>query len=126
MRRATFVYLVLSCLMSPTLLAGSADRDRYGGWNRLQFEATGYFRVVERAGVWWLVTPEGNAFISKGVNNVSFRADNAPQLGYSPYERAVQAKYGSQEAWAKAAVARLYGWGFNTLGAWSSPSTFTQ
>jgi hypothetical protein len=72
------------------------------------------------------VTPEGNAFLSKGVNNVSFRADDAPQLGYSPYQRAVQSKYGSQEAWAKAIVERLRGWGFNTLGAWSSPSTFGQ
>jgi hypothetical protein len=126
MRLATFVCLVLSCLVSGPLFAGSAERDRYGGWNRWQFEATGYFRVVERAGVWWLVTPEGHAFLSKGVNHVNFRADTAPQLGYAPYERAVQAKYGSQEAWAKAVVARLRGWGFNTLGAWSSPSTFDQ
>jgi hypothetical protein len=130
MKSVTLLYLTLSCLVSPALPAqtptGAADRDRYGGWARLRFEATGFFRVVERAGVWWLVTPEGNAFLSKGVNHVNFRADNAPQLGYSPYERAVQAKYGSQEAWAKAVVERLRGWGFNTLGAWSSPSTFDQ
>jgi agarase len=106
--------------------AGSADRDSYGGWNRLQFESTGFFRVCERDGVWWLVTPQGHAFLSKGVNNVSFRADDAPQLGYSPYQRAVQDKYSSQNAWAKAAVDRLRGWGFNTLGSWSSPSTFDQ
>jgi len=122
--------LTLSCLVSPALWAqtpaGPTDRDRYGGWNRLRFEATGFFRVAERDGIWWLVTPEGHAFLSKGVNHVSFQADHAPQLGYSPYERAVQSKYGSQEAWAKAVVARLRGWGFNTLGAWSSPSTFTQ
>ncbi len=35
-------------------------------------------------------------------------------------------KYGSQEAWAKAVVDRLAGWGFNTLGSWSSSSTFDQ
>ncbi len=130
MRFVTFVWLTVSCLASPALLAqtpaGSTDRDRYGGWDRLRFDATGFFRVSERNGIWWLVTPEGNAFLSKGVNHVNFRADTAPQLGYSPYERAVQSKYGSQEAWAKAVVERLRGWGFNTLGAWSSPSTFTQ
>ena len=120
--------LILGCLASPILFAATAadstGRDPYGGWNNLRFESTGFFHVSLRDGVWWLVTPRGNAFLSKGVNNVSFRADDAPQLGYSPYQRAVQDKYGSQEAWAKAAVERLRGWGFNTLGAWSSPSTF--
>jgi agarase len=90
----------------------------------LRFKSTGFFYTSEKDGVWWLVTPEGNAFLSKGVNNVSFRADDAPALGYSPYERAVQNRYGSQEARAKAVVDRLRGWGFNTLGSWSSPSTF--
>lgn len=130
MRVVAVTCLLLACLTAPISLAqtpaGSADRDSYGGWNRLQFEATGFFRVGEREGTWWLVTPQGHAFLSKGVNNVSFRADDAPQLGYSPYQRAVQDKYGSQDAWAKAAVERLRGWGFNTLGSWSSPSTFDQ
>ena len=129
-RSVISMYLILSCLPAPASWAqtpaGSPDRDRYGGWSRLRFQATGYFYVSERAGVWWLVTPEGNAFLSKGVNHVSFGADNAPQLGYSPYERAVQSKYGSEKAWAKAVVERLRGWGFNTLGAWSSSSTFDQ
>ena len=125
-----FLCLALGWLASPVSSAnapaGLTDRDPYGGWNNLRFESTGFFHVSERDGVWWLVTPRGNAFLSKGVDNVSFRADDAPQLGYSPYQRAVQNKYGSQEAWAKAAVDRLRGWGFNTLGSWSSPSTFDQ
>ncbi len=124
---------LLLCLSPLAPLARAAegalaegDRDAYGGWKGVRFEATGYFRAAERDGVWWLVTPEGNAFLSKGVNHVSFQADHAPALGYSPYERAVRAKYGSEEAWAEAAVARLKSWGFNTLGAWCSASTFTR
>jgi hypothetical protein len=120
--------LTLSCSAPPALHtqapAGSTDRDFYGGWSHPTFKSTGFFYVSERDGVWWLVTPQGNAFLSKGVNNVSFRADDAPALGYSPYLRAVESKYGSQEAWAEAVVNRLRGWGFNTLGSWSSPSTF--
>jgi hypothetical protein len=106
--------------------AGSSDRDPYGGWNNpgLRFEATGFFQVAERNGVWWLVTPQGNAFLSKGINDVNFHSYDAPTLGHSPYQRAVQNKYGSQDAWAEAVVNRLRGWGFNTLGSWSSPSTF--
>ncbi|MBN1505271.1 MAG: hypothetical protein JW955_00410 [Sedimentisphaerales bacterium] len=110
-----FMCFVSGLLATPALsVQGSSnttDRDPYGGWKHLTFQSTGFFYVTERDGVWWLVTPQGNAFLSKGVNNVSFRADNAPALGYSPYERAVQDKYGSQDAWAEAVVTRLRGWG---------------
>lgn len=72
-------YLVLGPLVSPVLLAkapaGQNNRDLYGGWKKIQFESTGFFQVSVRDGNWWLVTPQGNAFISKGVNHVSFRAD---------------------------------------------------
>ena len=134
MRFVAFVCLTLSCLAAAVPGAqapadegtGGFQTRPYGGWTRLQFPSTGFFQVIERDGIWWLVTPSGNAFLSKGVNHVNFQADTAPKLGYSPYLRAVQSKYGSEEAWAKAIVERLRGWGFNTLGAWSSPSTFNQ
>ena len=120
--------LLLACLTLSILSVDASaelnDRDLYGGWKNLRFESTGFFHVSLEDGIWWAVTPQGNAFVSKGVNHVSFRADHAPKLGYSPYQRAAQNKYGSQDAWAKAAVDRLRGWGFNTLGSWSSPSTF--
>jgi len=122
------MYLALLCLTIPISSAdtdsSAGERDPYGGWIKLRFESTGFFYVSMQDGIWWFVTPEGNAFISKGVNHVSFRADHAPKLGYSPYQRTVQAKYGSQDAWAEAIVNRLRDWGFNTLGSWSSPSTF--
>ena len=124
------MYLVLWFLTIPVSLADTDaqpdGRDNYGGWNKLRFESSGFFQVSVRDGIWWLVTPQGNAFISKGVNHVSFRADHAPKLGYSPYQRAVQQKYGSEDAWAEAIVDRLCDWGFNTLGSWSSPSTFNR
>ncbi len=47
----------------------SPDRDRFGGCTKIQFEATGFFRL-EKTDRWWLVTPEGNAFLSFGVNHV--------------------------------------------------------
>jgi len=126
----TLICLAVLCLTIPVSAANTdspaGERDRYGGWNKLRFEATGFFRVAKPDGIWWLVTPEGNTFISKGVNHVSFRADDAPKLGYSPYQRAVQAKYGSEDAWAQAVVKRLGDWGFNTLGSWSNASTFSR
>ena len=38
-------------------------RDTYGGDPSLSFDATGFFRL-EKTNRWWLVTPEGNAFLS--------------------------------------------------------------
>jgi agarase len=57
------------------------SRDRYGGWTGLQFEATGFFRLEQAEGRWWLVTPEGNAFLSFGVNHVE------PGLLRNPYNK---------------------------------------
>ena len=39
------------------------DRDRFGGWRCKQFKASGFFRTEHDGKRWWLVTPEGNAFI---------------------------------------------------------------
>ncbi|GAB2536278.1 beta-agarase [Rhodanobacter koreensis] len=47
------------------------DRDRYGG--RLDvhgLDRTGWFHTQKLGGRWWLVTPDGHAFFSLGVNAV--------------------------------------------------------
>lgn len=45
------------------------ELDQFGGWMGKRFEATGFFRV-EKEDRWWLVTPEGNAFLSFGINHL--------------------------------------------------------
>ncbi|HEY4294446.1 beta-agarase [Luteibacter sp.] len=46
--------------------------DRYGGRTDLPaMQATGWFRTQKQNGRWWLVTPEGHAFFSLGVNAVN-------------------------------------------------------
>ncbi len=52
----------------------SARYDRFGGWLGMgkQFSATGFFRTTKSDGVWWLVTPEGNPYIMKGVDLVTY------------------------------------------------------
>jgi hypothetical protein len=54
--------------------------DRFGGWTGKRFEATGFFRV-EKDGRWWLVTPDGNAFLSFGINHLH------PDLWNQDYNR---------------------------------------
>jgi len=52
--------------------AGQAPKlDTYGGRLDLAtFQPTGWFRSEKRDGRWWLVTPEGHAFFSLGMNAV--------------------------------------------------------
>ncbi|BCM90819.1 hypothetical protein IAD21_02681 [Abditibacteriota bacterium] len=51
----------------PTL----SKRDRFGGdANGPLFTATGFFRTQKDGGKWWLVTPEGHAFWSAGVDTM--------------------------------------------------------
>ncbi len=96
--------------------------DAYGGWSGVQGEATGFFHAQEVDGRWWLITPEGNGFLSIGVNHISFDADKIQGTQTAPYRDAVTEKYGTREAWAKASIAFLRSIGFNTVGAWSGQS----
>ncbi len=52
---------------------GQVVKDRFGGYNKLKFKATGFFRL-EYSNRWWIVTPEGNAFLSFGVNHLDLFA----------------------------------------------------
>lgn len=45
-------------------------RDKFGACPDVRFKGTGFFRL-EKENRWWLVTPEGNAFLSFGLNHVS-------------------------------------------------------
>ena len=76
MNRQEFIKMSTAALLSSgipaNLLAKNSkhylDRDMYGGWLEKSFKATGFFRV-EKDKRWWLVTPNGNAFLSFGVNH---------------------------------------------------------
>jgi len=107
-------------------LTPSSNYNEYGGLVSLKGQNTGFFHTEKIDGKFWLVDPEGNLFISKGVNHVNYWSDYAPTLNLNPYNRLVSRKYGSADAWAEETVNRLRSWGFNTIGAWSSEETFTK
>lgn len=83
--------------------------------------AGGYFRVEQRSGVWWLVTPSGELTLSAGVNNISYRGDVIHGTTQHPYFENISKIYPSKDAWAQAELKRLSIWGFNTIGSWSDP-----
>lgn len=47
--------------------------DAYGGRNDMPLTRTGWFHTQKANGRWWLVTPDGHAFFSLGVNAVTAR-----------------------------------------------------
>lgn len=103
-----------------------AALDEFGGWTGLQGRASGFFHSEEIEGRWWLVDPAGNVFFSLGVNSVTFEPDRIQGTNRVPYAEACQAKYGSREAWADAALAFLRDLGFNTIGSWSGSYVFER
>ena len=54
---------------APALTVRAQEMDAYGGWTRKRFEKTGFFRL-DQDDRWWMVTPEGHAFLSFGVNHI--------------------------------------------------------
>jgi hypothetical protein len=88
--------------------------------------AGGYFRVEQRSGVWWFVTPSGDLTLSIGVNNISYRGDVIHGTTQHPYFENISKIYPSKETWAQAGLKRLSLWGFNTIGSWSDPAVWRR
>lgn len=91
-------------------------------WPGLRGPASGFFRVEQRDGAWWMFDPHGRAFYVIGTDHANFDVHWCEALGYAPYHRNVAEKYGGEEAWAGSTTARLKSWGFNTVAANYSPS----
>jgi hypothetical protein len=99
---------------------GERALDSWGGDTRVEREATGFFRTDKLCERWWIISPDGHPMWSLGVNTINPNGDRDGETGERLYQEAVDSIYGSDEAWAEAATARLRSWGFNTTGAWSS------
>jgi agarase len=95
------------------------QRTKWGGIADDCFRGSGFFRVGEYDGVFWLVDPDGGRFLSKGVNTVCFDPDQVRNTNRAPYADRCREKYGSRHIWRVSVANRLAGWKFNTLGCWS-------
>ena len=99
--------------------APSPDYDRYGGYRRAgwQERATGFFRVVQRQGFFWLVTPEGNPCFYTGVCGIGLDADWWPPTAISGRERFFE---WLPPATGEFAAARTPGaWGAKDIDFWA-------
>jgi hypothetical protein len=90
----------------------SVKLSAYGGDAARKFRATGYFRLEQAKDRWWLVDPDGAAFITIGLNHI-----DESNLKYPHNWDIWKRKYGTHENWIRNGVVRdLKDWGFNTIG----------
>jgi hypothetical protein len=115
---------------------------RFGGWaDGPRLEATGRFRVDKIDGKWWFVDPDGLLFWSTGATGVGQGSETpflgeryyqketgeawetgATARGYEFYRSNLFRKYGREweTAHSRVTANRMWEWGVNTIGAWSS------
>ncbi len=86
----------------------------------------GFFQVEKRAGIWWLIGPDGTPSISMGVDTIRYQGDPIRSTGVAPYLEAVKRSYPDRDAWESSVLSRLTDWGFNTIGAWSDPELWKR
>lgn len=108
--RSAFTALLLTLAAA----AQSPRYDSYGGWTELKGKPTGFFHIERIQGRSWLITPDGNAFFSKGVCHISCEREN----------KSAPPEPQDKSSWAKSVATQLRQWNFNTVGAWSDPEMF--
>lgn len=87
--------------------------NRFGGWTERKLADAGSFRTMrEPSGRWWLVDPEGCAYLSIGMNAVR---PNDTALGHDRMREI----FNNKRQWAQSTAELLIDNGYNTLGAWS-------
>jgi len=87
------------------------------GYASVTAPATGFFHPNKVAGCWWIIDPNGQAFYIVGTDHANYNAHWCQKLGYAPYSRNCEEKYGSEAKWADATIERLVQWNFNALAA---------
>jgi hypothetical protein len=95
------------------------DLDQYGGQSACKEKATGFFYPKKVGDRWWLVDPDGNLFLHKGIVAVT-------QMGGPNAEAAFNQKFGGDSNWVAGTTSLLHTLGFNGLGAWSDTVRLRQ
>jgi len=93
-------------------------------FNPVEFDATGFFRTEHDGKRWWLVTPEGNAFLSLGINH--YHANWwAQDYNRDHWIEEFGAEKVYDDAWVRGWYSRLARdleyLGLNTIGIHTSP-----
>lgn len=96
---------------------------QYGGLSEVQHDATGYFRVENIDGRWWMIDPDGHPLIRMSLGAVYRRTRHTEMTALPPEVLAhVQAEGGAR--WAADTVKQFRDLGVNSLGRWSEFDVF--
>ncbi len=120
--------------------------NRNGAWEKKQFKTTGFFHTHYDGKRWWLVDPEGLAFLSTGVDCINGEVRTVvsgqqdlfewlPATDDPIYRNSYKSKFGEfnflranlmrvyganwSEKWQKINTGLLKKWNVNTIGNWS-------
>jgi hypothetical protein len=86
--------------------------DEYGGNIAIKSSVTGFFRTEKINNRWWVIDPNGNAFIVKAVNSI--------RIGSSPNNKiSFDSIYHNPDNWIFKTYQLLKNNGFNCSGSWS-------
>ena len=85
---------------------------KYGGDLGRTWKATGFIRVQQDKGRWWVVDPQGHPYLTVAMNSVR----PAPS---ATSKAAFAAAFPTKQAWLTKTQALLLSNGFNGAGAWS-------
>lgn len=100
--------------------------DRFGGLKSVRFAASGHFRV-EKTDRWWFVTPDGNAFLSFGLNHPNedyITQDYNVEFWKKEFGVAEVSDPGFREGFVKKVMSDLTKFGMNSLGTHSLKDRF--
>lgn len=123
------------------------DWSKYGGWLKKKFDANGYFQVKKEGEKWWLVDPEGYAFVSVGIDCIRPHSEGMAEdledlhewlpEGDSLFDQCYSQRrginmydffmsnlirvYGTEweEKWQQITAGLMREYGVNTIGNWS-------
>jgi len=79
--------------------------------------ATGFFRVIEKDGRWWVIDPLGRGSILLGIDHVTYHGHYSQRTKRGYYHEFNKTKFPNKADWEVETLARLKSWGFNALGA---------
>ena len=103
-------------LLAATACSAEVKYDQYGGTQSVRGKPKGVFSLAKLDDHWWLLTPDGNGFISMGVVHI---LQGTTQSIFQTKYNGSDARYGYVDDAAK----NLKAWGFNSAGYQSTGKT---
>jgi hypothetical protein len=103
----------------------AAEFDQYGGYTAIKSQQPrkGFFTTEKIGNRWWLMTPDGHAFITLAVGVMARNPNDGKDQSGRGYTEYAKLRYGDDagwgDRWAKDTCERVRSWGFNTIGSFS-------